>query len=479
MKQIKLMVLLGVLLLPLLSFQAVKRSAAQDPSCPELVHEALSITDSLCQQTGRNQICYGHSALQAQPQPDVAQWKFDQEGDIEEVTRFQSLRLSVMDVDAGAWGVTLMRLQASLPDSQPDKNVTVVLFGDVEIMPQENTAAYVEATVNAASSINVRQSPALDASVVARLDPGQPVTVTGRLDDTSWVRIDLPDEGGTGWVAAYLLTSSGDLGSLAVVEPAEPSYGPMQAFYFSSGQDDAACDEAPDSGLLVQTPEGVAEVTLLINEVNIQLGSTVYLQAQPDGDMTIRVIEGAVKVSAEDTTVEVATGMQTTIPLTKDLKPAGAPTTVVPFDPESVRSLPLSLLDEPVELPASVEGEETLVPTTENPADVQTTSEDASEGGTPAARKTTIPPTAVVPTSVVPTAEPPTAEPPTAEPPTAVPPTAEPPTAVPPTAEPPTAIPPTEEEKVTICHKGKNTLTIGISALPAHLAHGDTMGACP
>jgi len=32
--------------------------------------------------------------------------------------------------------------------------------------------------------------------------------------------------------------------------------------------------------------------------------------------------------------------------------------------------------------------------------------------------------------------------------------------------------------KVTICHKGKNTLTIDESALPAHLAHGDTMGPC-
>jgi len=31
---------------------------------------------------------------------------------------------------------------------------------------------------------------------------------------------------------------------------------------------------------------------------------------------------------------------------------------------------------------------------------------------------------------------------------------------------------------ITICHKG-NTITISISALPAHLAHGDTLGACP
>ena len=33
-------------------------------------------------------------------------------------------------------------------------------------------------------------------------------------------------------------------------------------------------------------------------------------------------------------------------------------------------------------------------------------------------------------------------------------------------------------KKVTICHKGRNTLSISINALPAHLAHGDTCGPC-
>ena len=33
-------------------------------------------------------------------------------------------------------------------------------------------------------------------------------------------------------------------------------------------------------------------------------------------------------------------------------------------------------------------------------------------------------------------------------------------------------------KKVTICHKGKNTITISQSALKAHLAHGDKLGAC-
>jgi hypothetical protein len=38
-------------------------------------------------------------------------------------------------------------------------------------------------------------------------------------------------------------------------------------------------------------------------------------------------------------------------------------------------------------------------------------------------------------------------------------------------------------EKVLICHKpnnrGGHTLSVATSAVPAHLGHGDTLGACP
>lgn len=34
------------------------------------------------------------------------------------------------------------------------------------------------------------------------------------------------------------------------------------------------------------------------------------------------------------------------------------------------------------------------------------------------------------------------------------------------------------EHKVSICHKEKNTLVVDSHAVPAHLAHGDVLGAC-
>ena len=35
-----------------------------------------------------------------------------------------------------------------------------------------------------------------------------------------------------------------------------------------------------------------------------------------------------------------------------------------------------------------------------------------------------------------------------------------------------------QQTKVTICHKGKNTITVAESAAAAHYAHGDIPGAC-
>ena len=32
-------------------------------------------------------------------------------------------------------------------------------------------------------------------------------------------------------------------------------------------------------------------------------------------------------------------------------------------------------------------------------------------------------------------------------------------------------------DKITLCHKGV-TITVGPAAMPAHLAHGDTLGDC-
>jgi hypothetical protein len=313
-------------------------------TCPEIVQTALSMTDQLCNGTGRNQVCYGHVHIDAESQPGIDGFNFDQGGDQVRIADLQSLRLSVMDETSGYWGIALMRLQASLAEN----NITLLLFGDVAVENASTQVPLLNITTQAAANVNVRQQPALNAAVVGKLPPGQLAQATGRLADGSWIRVLLPDFGVSGWVFAELLAVEGDVDTLAVVEPAAQYYGPMQAFYLESGIRDAACPEAPNSGLLIQTPDGVAEVTFLINEVNVQLGSTVYFQARPEEGLAVRVVEGKAQVEVDGQVQTAVAGTEVTVPLDASGKPAGPPTEPKGYDMAMVGSLPVSLLERTV-----------------------------------------------------------------------------------------------------------------------------------
>ena len=421
----RLLLLLSLLLLPIAAVNTPTHTAAQRDVCPQIVRQALASTETMCLQTGRNQACYGHLVLEAKPQPHITQFEFDSEGDLADVDKIQTLRLSMMDELAGTWGIGLMRLQTNLPG----KNITLVFFGDVEFDNTVTIGSTLDVDVEATGNVNVRQSPSLNARVVGTLVPGQTVTANGRLADGSWVRVNLPGEAGFGWVAGWLLASEDDLDDLSVVEESRARYGPMQAFYFRSGKTDAVCSEAPNSGFLVQTPEGIAEVTLLINEVDIQLGSTVYFQAQPSGDMSIRVIEGTARVTTSGTTYTAPAGYEITVPLSVDLKPAGPPTPPTVFEAADVQGLPLSLLERPVDVVLADPDAPIPVPQV-NTAPVAPAAPEPVE-------------TEVAPEPVAPAPE-----------------------------EPPA------EAKMVICHNGV-TIEISVNAWPAHQAHGDTEGPCP
>jgi len=134
---------------------------------------------------------------------------------------------------------------------------------------------------------------------------------------------------------------------------AEPdAEAPLQAFYFKSGLNDAPCPEAPDSGVLIQTPDGAQKVDFRINEVDISLGSTIYTQAQPSGEMTLSVLEGEAEVTALGTTVIVPQGFRTRIPLDDTGSASGAPVEPEPFDPNDLSALPVGILPIPISVNA-------------------------------------------------------------------------------------------------------------------------------
>ncbi len=318
-------------------------------ACPQIVQLALDTTDQVCSGVGDNQACYGHVLVDAVPRAGVEEFKFSSEGDVARLFDVQTLRLSPMDLDLGTWGVALINMQAYLKYARPE-NVTFLLFGDVEIEDAGQSLTSLQVTVRASEYVNARLAPGTQAGVLDTLTPGQVLTAQGRTTDGEWVRTVLPSSRRVGWVHHSVLSTDGDLETLRVVADESDYYGPMQAFYFRSGAADAYCPESPESGLLIQTPEGVAEVTLLINEVSIEMQATAFLQAQPGQELTVGVVDGWAEVEANGQRQPVFAGTQVSIPMTTSLQASGTPSAPQPYQMQRMQALPLGILAESVTL---------------------------------------------------------------------------------------------------------------------------------
>jgi hypothetical protein len=316
--------------------------------CPSIVQAALDATDEQCSATARNQACYGNVNLEATPQPDVDDFDFSAPGDIVAVSVIERFRLSSKVEETGEWGVALMQLQANIPDTSPGQNVTFLLFGDVQITNGVQTNVEpVTFDVMARGNINVRGGPSTDDVLITGLSDGETLTAIGRNADGTWLQVALTD-GSAGWVSAELVAAQGEVETLNIIDPEAIPLTPMQAFYFQSGFGDAPCAEAPDSGILVQTPEGVEQIQFTVNDVGITLGSTAYLQAQPGGDMTTSVVEGEATVEAGGASVVVPAGRFVSVPLDAQGRAAGAPSQPQPYDGAKMAVLPIRILPRPI-----------------------------------------------------------------------------------------------------------------------------------
>ncbi|GAB4512582.1 MAG: hypothetical protein OHK0046_12350 [Anaerolineae bacterium] len=132
----------------------------------------------------------------------------------------------------------------------------------------------------------------------------------------------------------------GDVEIINAVPETSTTARPMQAFYLRTGVGDSSCAEAPESGLLVRTPEGVGEVNFSVNGVDVALGSTVFFQAQPGQSLIARAYEGSAALETADGIFPVIAGAQRSIPMTADLLPAGPAEEMEPYEVDETVSLP-------------------------------------------------------------------------------------------------------------------------------------------
>ncbi len=133
-------------------------------------------------------------------------------------------------------------------------------------------------------------------------------------------------------------------------------FAPMQAFYLSTGIGQSRCEEAPEDGVLVQTPEGVGEVTFVVNEVEVAVGSTVFFQAEAGGEMRFSTLEGAATLKLYDDVVPVIAGTWVSFPVDENLRPReraddfDVGEMIQTYTEDRFDSLPLNLLEREIDI---------------------------------------------------------------------------------------------------------------------------------
>jgi hypothetical protein len=332
-------------------------------TCPAQAAAAFNATRLICENLQDGQACLGNGIVETTARVEGA--ALAQPADRRALTDFSSLRLRTLDTENGLLTVLAARPRMLTTNNQL-VNVLLIAFGDVTLTDDadvvQEVAGQRTGRVIADFGLNIRRRPDGGADVLWQLRPGETVTVTGRLADRSWVRVIIPNGFGTpGWVYAPYLDVAGGIETVAVVDVNTPAPTPvpqqtpeftnMQALLVSSRDVDPACADAPNSGLLLQTPDGVAaRVRTRINKVIVEFNGTLFIRSQPNGSFSAIVLEGEARFIAGGFRSETVAGQEVVVSVDGQLQATSAP---VPdtYDPALVRNLPAALLGRPVVLP--------------------------------------------------------------------------------------------------------------------------------
>lgn len=316
---------------------------AQDV-CDTATSEVIEIVEYVCSELDNNQVCYGNFEVGADLQEDIElpDFNFETPGDLADLENIKSIYLSALDPEADIWGIAQMLLLAST--SKGTQELNLLLFGDVEVETAVESSLVVQVQVGIYSA-NIRNLPTVDGLILQSVESGALLEAIGRLEDSSWVRVRT-DTGAVGWISTDLIAPIHEdeyVDDLDIQDSSSPYFGSNASFYFEQGSG-SACDNITADGLIIQTPQGPASVSISINGVSIDLipgqtGASAYLQGT-SSDMTITVMSGNSYVSANGTGYYVGTGEETTISIGNDGLADGAPSFPTTYDAETINNLP-------------------------------------------------------------------------------------------------------------------------------------------
>lgn len=320
------------------------RAQGSSLTCSQLVPLVQKNLASSCQNMDRDEICLGYPTVAVQFQDGKPGQTFKQVGDIVPVNTVKSISTAPLNLERGEWGLVVLKTQATVPNTTAGQAVTFVLYGDTTLKTSAAPAANasqptVNCTATTSRATNLSAKPGANQQSLKALTPGTELKVSGRLADKSWVLVD--NNGTVGWLSASTVSLTCDAGVLPQVNPDAPAVlAAMGAFYFSTGVSaQADCKDVP-SGLMIQSPAG-STIKFKVNGVNLTIGSSVVLRAQPKQKMQVAVLKGKAILQTDDgKQEEITAGEESFIPLGGDdgLTADGPPEQSDKFDDPSLNT---------------------------------------------------------------------------------------------------------------------------------------------
>lgn len=321
----------------MLSFAIV--AVAQD-QCSAEVEDALSLFSEVCADVGQNELCYGNA--------DIEDSK-----NIISLENVQGISTSGLG-SSNDWEIALLKLQANIPDTMPDDNVSVLLFGDVTI--ENNSTGRVEFEAITTANPNLRSGASTSTSIIGSVPRDTALKVIGRNDDSTWLFVEWDSI--NGWIFADLLDIGGNVDDLAIVTDGNIQTSPMQLFRLTTGAGQHDCAPRLPAGILVQSPESDVIIRLQINAIDVLLhpDSTAFIQATPNDSLIAYVLQGEIDLSALGITQTIPEGAYSMVPIDNEPTATAQPDTPQPYDIADIQNLPLSALQRTVAVadPASI-----------------------------------------------------------------------------------------------------------------------------
>ena len=161
--------------------------------------------------------------------------------------------------------------------------------------PAEPEPVNLTATVHV-NALRVRQAASAETPIIAGLLKDDVITVIGRTEDSSWLKVEVPDVGTIGWIWAEDVSLDGDAAALSV-----PEDGQMAAEPEDAAEDAVAEEQAGDAEMAADEEKTDDEAMAVADlEPSVIVHAQEVIKGQVMVAEAVVPVEGWIVIHADD-----------------------------------------------------------------------------------------------------------------------------------------------------------------------------------